>query len=61
MPTPLYTDPVVLNLWRPLAAIAETAPGRDHTTTLLEEQIAYALTTTPPYDAGPTGSTRRLH
>ncbi len=44
MPTPLCTDPVVLNLWHPLAAIAETAPGRDHTTTLLEEQIAYALT-----------------
>lgn len=44
MPTPLCTDPVVLDLWHPLAAIAETAPGRDHSTTLLEEQIAYGLT-----------------
>ncbi|CUR56823.1 conserved hypothetical protein; putative ferredoxin subunit of nitrite reductase and ring-hydroxylating dioxygenase [metagenome] len=37
------TDPVVLDLWHPLAAIAETAPDRAHETTLLEEGICYSV------------------
>jgi phenylpropionate dioxygenase-like ring-hydroxylating dioxygenase large terminal subunit len=37
------TDPVILNLWHPLAAVAETAVGLVHTTTLLGERVGYAL------------------
>jgi phenylpropionate dioxygenase-like ring-hydroxylating dioxygenase large terminal subunit len=36
-------DPVILNLWHPIAAIAETAPGRVTDTVLLEEHLGFAL------------------
>ena len=37
------TDPVILNLWHPLAAVAETTAGVVHTTTLLAERVSFAL------------------
>lgn len=37
------TDPVIVNLWHPLAAVAETAVGAVHTTTLLQERVSFAL------------------
>ncbi len=38
-------DPVALNLWHPVAAVVETAPGAVHETRLLEEALSYAVTT----------------
>ncbi|KAA1426588.1 aromatic ring-hydroxylating oxygenase subunit alpha [Nocardioides antri] len=58
MPTPPCTDPVVLNLWHPLSAVAETAAGQDHTTTLLEEQIGYAWSPDAGARAWRTGATQ---
>ena len=40
-------DPVALNLWHPVAAVAETAPGTVHETRLLEESLSYAVTGDP--------------
>jgi phenylpropionate dioxygenase-like ring-hydroxylating dioxygenase large terminal subunit len=39
------TDPVIFNLWHPLAAVAETVVGVVHTTTLLGERVGFALDT----------------
>ncbi|TAN01020.1 MAG: aromatic ring-hydroxylating dioxygenase subunit alpha [Rhizobiaceae bacterium] len=36
-------DPVILNLWHPIAAVAETAPGRVADTVLLEERLGFAI------------------
>jgi phenylpropionate dioxygenase-like ring-hydroxylating dioxygenase large terminal subunit len=36
-------DPIILNLWHPLAAIAETPAGRVMETVLLEERLSYAV------------------
>ncbi|WP_315928593.1 aromatic ring-hydroxylating dioxygenase subunit alpha [Mesorhizobium sp. SP-1A] len=36
-------DQVILNLWHPLAAVAETVPGVVSETVLLEERIGFAL------------------
>lgn len=46
MPPTLCLDPVILNQWHPLAAVAETAPGRVHTTTLLGQGVTYAVDST---------------
>ncbi|AEA28090.1 aromatic ring-hydroxylating dioxygenase subunit alpha [Pseudonocardia benzenivorans] len=43
MPTTLCKDPVVLDLWHALAALAETPPSTVHTTTLLGERVSYAV------------------
>ena len=37
------TDPVILNLWHPLAAVAETAVGPVHSSTLLGERVGFVL------------------
>jgi phenylpropionate dioxygenase-like ring-hydroxylating dioxygenase large terminal subunit len=37
------TDPVILNLWHPLAAVAETAVGLVHSSTLLGERVGFVL------------------
>ena len=37
------TDPVALNLWHPVAAVVDTAPGTVHETRLLEESLSYAV------------------
>ncbi len=37
------SDPVILNLWHPIGAIAEATPGRVVETTLLGEQISFAV------------------
>lgn len=36
-------DPVILNLWHPIGAVAETVPGRVAETVLLEERVSFAL------------------
>ena len=41
------TDPVALNLWHPVAAVADTAPGTVNETRLLEESLSYAVTGDP--------------
>ena len=38
------TDPVILNLWHPLAAVAETAVGPVHSSTLLGERVGFCST-----------------
>ncbi len=35
------TDPVVLDMWHPIAALEEITPGRVHTTRLLGEAVSY--------------------
>ncbi|CDX60366.1 conserved hypothetical protein [Mesorhizobium plurifarium] len=37
------TDPVVLNLWHPVGAIAETVPGAVQQTVLLEERLSFSV------------------
>ncbi|MCA0015682.1 aromatic ring-hydroxylating dioxygenase subunit alpha [Mesorhizobium sp. B292B1B] len=39
------SDPVILNLWHPVGAIAETVPGGVHDTVLLEERLSFAVDT----------------
>lgn len=48
------TDPVILNLWHPIAAVAESAVGVVHTTTLLERRVSFVV------DAS-GGAAARLH
>ncbi|WP_136617948.1 MULTISPECIES: aromatic ring-hydroxylating oxygenase subunit alpha [Mesorhizobium] len=36
-------DPVILNLWHPIGAIAEAVPGAVQDTVLLEERLSFAL------------------
>ncbi|RUZ98339.1 aromatic ring-hydroxylating dioxygenase subunit alpha, partial [Mesorhizobium sp. M7A.F.Ca.US.001.02.1.1] len=36
-------DPVILNLWHPVGAIAEAAPGAVQETVLLEERLSFAV------------------
>ncbi|RWP90103.1 MAG: aromatic ring-hydroxylating dioxygenase subunit alpha [Mesorhizobium sp.] len=36
-------DPVILNLWHPIGAIAEAVPGGVQDTVLLEERLSFAL------------------
>jgi phenylpropionate dioxygenase-like ring-hydroxylating dioxygenase large terminal subunit len=40
---PKCTDPVILNLWHPLAAVSETPVGTVMDTMLLEERVSYAV------------------
>ncbi|MBS3649866.1 aromatic ring-hydroxylating dioxygenase subunit alpha [Pseudaminobacter sp. 19-2017] len=40
---PKCTDPVILNLWHPLAAVSETSVGTVMDTVLLEERVSYAV------------------
>ncbi len=37
------TDPVILNLWHPVGAIAEAVPGAVQETVLLEERLSFAV------------------
>lgn len=37
------TDPIALNLWHPVHAVAELAPGQSKTTTLLGATLSYGL------------------
>jgi phenylpropionate dioxygenase-like ring-hydroxylating dioxygenase large terminal subunit len=37
------SDPVILNLWHPVGAIAEAAPGAVQDTVLLEERLSFAV------------------
>ncbi len=37
------SDPVILNLWHPIGAIAEAAPGGVQETVLLEERLSFAF------------------
>ena len=41
---PVCADPVALDLWHPVAAVTDTAPGAVHETRLLEEPLSYAVT-----------------
>lgn len=43
MPEPRCQDPVILNLWHPIGAIAEVAPDRIVETVLLEERISFTV------------------
>jgi phenylpropionate dioxygenase-like ring-hydroxylating dioxygenase large terminal subunit len=43
MTQPKCQDPVILNLWHPLAAVSETPAGVVAETVLLEERIGYAV------------------
>ena len=39
------TDPVALNLWHPVGAVVELAPGTVNETQLLEEAVSYGVGT----------------
>ncbi len=43
MTGPKCTDPVALNLWHPVGAVVELAPGAVHETQLLEEAVSYGV------------------
>jgi phenylpropionate dioxygenase-like ring-hydroxylating dioxygenase large terminal subunit len=43
MPLDACTDRVILGLWHPLAAVAETAAGTVHATRLLQERVSFAV------------------
>ena len=43
MAAPRCTDPVALNLWHPVGAVVELAPGAVHETRLLEEAVSYGV------------------
>ena len=43
MKQPKCSDPVILNLWHPLAAISETPANTVNETVLLEERVSYAV------------------
>jgi phenylpropionate dioxygenase-like ring-hydroxylating dioxygenase large terminal subunit len=56
------TDRVVLDLWHPIAALAEIGPGVEHRTTLLETQLCYSFEAGTPtvWRAAPGTARTRL-